>query len=146
MADKAGSVVGIRVNGGPLTIKVTEYQLDPEIKFNRSVTTSASQHPRTVPTQCGGIMRGTGYVDPSDTGCAYLLAAASSAITTNLDLTTVKFYIDETESGGARKGWDMGTCKLIIMPIQGQTDEGGMTRITFEIHSQAGMTYSTTLS
>lgn len=146
MADRAGAVVGIRVNSGPVTIKVTDYEIDTEIKVNRSVTTDASQHPRSVPCSIGGVLKGTGFVDPSDSGIALILAAASATLSTNLDLTSVKFYIDGTESSGSRKGWDMGTCKLIVHTFPGQTNEDGMTRVNFEIHSQSGMTYSTTLS
>lgn len=139
MADRPACLVGIRVNAGPVTIKVTRYEFDTEIKFNRSVTSDANCFPRTVIASSGGIMRGTGYVDPADAGSALILAGSSN-------LTSVKLYIDASEASGSRKGYDMGSCKLVPLRMTGQTDEAGMHEFEFEIHTQAGATYSSTLT
>lgn len=145
MADRAGSLMGFRVNGGPVTIKVTRNELDPEQKHNRSVTTDASQAPRTIITQGGGILKLTGYVDPSDAGMALALAAIGAPGSAQ-DLTAVKYLIDISESAGSRHGFTLGTSKLIIMNLTGQTDEGGMQEANIEVHSQAGMTYASNLT
>ena len=146
MADRAGSLMGIRGNAGPLNIKVTRWEFDVERKLNRSVTTDANQFPRSILTQGGGIGKGTGYLDPSDTASAYLLAAAAGAPGTGQDLTVVKYLMDVSETAASRHGMDMGTCKLVITNITGQTDEGGMQEINFEIHTQAGTSYSSSLT
>mgnify|MGYP003544963973 FL=1 len=146
MAGRAGSLTGIRLNGGPLSVKVTRHDFDPENKHNRSVTTDASQAGRTIVTQGGGILRCTGYVDPADTASAYLLAA-TGAPGTQHDVTAIKYIIDMSESAGSRKGYAASAGKLIINNISGQTDEGGMQEITFEVHSTTpGFAYSTALT
>jgi hypothetical protein len=145
VADRAGTLVGIRVNAGPLNLKVTRFDLDFETKHNRSVTTDGGQAPRTIITQGGGIIKGTGYVDPSDTGSAFLLAAIG-APGTQQDLTACKYLIDISETGGSRHGYNIGTAKLVVTGITGQTDEGGMQEINFEVHASAAITYSSTLT
>lgn len=147
MADRAGSLIGIRINGGPLTIKVTRASFDPENKHNRSVTTDASQAPRTIVTQGGGILRGTGYIDPSDTGSAFLLAAVGLPGGSNQTLTNIKYLIDTSEAGGSRHGYSASAGTLIIQAIDGQSDEAGMQEISFECHSTTpGFAYASNLT
>jgi len=146
MSDRAGSLIGFRVNAGPVKIKVTDYEYETEKKFNRAVISDMNQNPRTVFTSIGGILKGTGFVDPSDSGMALILAASSNTIGTQDDLTSVEFLIDVSETAASRHGWAMGNCKLMVETFPGQTDEGGMTRCNFQIHSQAGSTYSSTLT
>lgn len=146
MADRAGSLAAIRLNSGPLSVKVTRYSFDPENKYNRSVTTDASQAGRTIVTQGGGILKCTGYVDPADSASAFLLAA-TGAPGTQHDVTSVKYIIDISESGGSRKGYSCSAGKLIVTEITGQTDEGGMQEINFEVHSTTpGFAYATNLT
>lgn len=146
MADRAGSLIGLRLNSGPLLIKGTRFSFNPENKHNRSVTTDAAQAGRTIITQGGGIVSGTGYVDPADTGCAYLLAA-TGAPGTQHDVTAIKYIIDTSETAGSRKGYTASAGKLIIGELTGQTDEGGMQEVTFEVHSTTpGFAYSSALT
>lgn len=146
MADRAGSLMGFRVNGGPITIKVTSNDVDPEQKHNRSVRTDSGQAPRTIITQGGGILKLRGFVDPADAGMALALASVGAPGTTGQDLTAVKYLIDISESAGSRKGYTMANAKLLIAGITGQTDEGGMQEANLEIHSQDGMVYATNLT
>lgn len=139
MADRPACLVGIRVNAGPVTLKVTRYEFDTEIKRNRSVTSDASCFPRTVVASSGGIIRATAFVDPSTAGGALILAGAS-------DLTAVKLYLDASEASGSRKGYDLGSCKLIPERITGMTDEAGMSEVEISIETQGGASYSTTLT
>lgn len=146
MADRAGSLVAIRINAGPLSVKITRHSFDPENKYNRSVTTDAGQAGRTIITQGGGILKLTGYVDPADTACAFLLAAAAIPGSSQ-DVTAIKYLIDLSESAGSRRGYAASAGKLIVAEVTGQTDEGGMQEINFEIHSTTpGFAYSTALT
>lgn len=145
MADRSGSVMGFRANAGPLSIKVTRSEMDPEIKVNRSVTTDALLNPRSVLTQNGGILKLTGYVDPSNAASAFLLASIGPTGTAQ-DLTSCIYLIDLAEVTGSRHGYTFGSCKLVVLGLTGQTDEAGMQEINFEIHSQAGVAYSSTLT
>jgi len=146
MSDRAGSLIGFRVNAGPVIIKVTRYGYNPEIKHNRAVKSDSNQNPRTVLTSIGGILSGTGFVDPSDAGIALLLVGMAGAIGNNQVFTSVEFLLDVSETAASRHGMSMGTCELLPLEITGQTDEGGMTEVNFEIHSQAGVTYSSSLT
>jgi len=146
VADRAGTLAAIRLNGGPLQIKVTRYSIDFENKYNRSVPTDSGQAPRSIITQGGGIIKGTGYVDPADSGSAYLLAATGVPGTQH-DVTAIKLIIDISESGGSRKGWSASAGKLIIGEFTGQTDEGGMSEVNFEVHTTTpGLAYATNLT
>lgn len=146
MADRAGSLIGLRLNSGPLLIKVTRASFNPENKHNRSVTTDASQAPRTIITQGGGIISGTGYVDPADSGCAYILAA-TGAPGTQHDVTAIKYIIDMSVTAGSRQGYSAAAGKLILGELTGQTDEGGMQEINFEVHSTTpGFAYAVNLT
>jgi hypothetical protein len=139
MADRPGCLIGIRVNSGPVSIKVTRYEFDTEIKENRTVTSDANCFPRTVIASSGGILRFTGFIDPTNAGSALLLAGAS-------DLTLVKLLLDVSETAGSRHGYDLGNCKLIPRRITGNTDDAGMQEIEGEIHTQAGASYSSSLT
>lgn len=141
--DRAGCLFGLRVNGAPVTIKITSYEVDPETLagVNRDVTTDASCLARSVPTTSGGILRARGYVDPLNAGSALVLAS-----NTSVALTAVKFLLDVSETGGSRHGYNVGDCLLVPGPIVGESRPGGMQEQSFEIHSQAGMVYATNLT
>lgn len=144
MADRAGCLFGLLVNAGPVAIKVSpDFEFDPEIKENRAIVSGATTMctPRTVTTSYGGIIRCTGYLDPSDSGCALILAAGPGGA----NLTAVKYVIDISAAGGSRSGFSCGDCKLIPRRFTGTTEEGGMQKWEIEIHTQAGHSYSTTL-
>ena len=138
--DRAGCLFGLRANGSPVTIKVTRYEIDPEIGYDRSVTSDANCHPRTVLTTSGGIGRFTGFVDPDNTGSALVLASNSGVA-----LTAVEFLLDTSQTPGSRDGYDVGAAVLIPGPLTGETRPGGMQEQQFEIHSQAGMVYANDL-
>lgn len=141
--DRAGCLFGIRVNGTPVTIKVTDYTIDPETLggVNRDVTTDAGGFARSVVTTSGGILRGRGYVDPLNAGSALLLASNTSAA-----LTGTVFLLDTSELTGARHGYNVGTALLVPGDLTGRSGPGGMQEQNFEIHSQAGMAYATNLT
>ncbi len=144
MADKAGCLFGLLVNGAPVEIKVNpDFEFDPEIKENRAIVSGATTRctPRTVTTSYGGIIRTTGFLDPANSGCALILAASVGGS----DLTGVKYVIDMSASAGSRSGFNCGDCKLIPRRFTGVTDEGGMQKWEIEIHTQAGHTYATNL-
>lgn len=146
MADRAGSLAAFRLNGGPLLVKVTNHSFDPENKYNRSVVTDGGQAARTIVTQGGGVLRCTGYVDPSDSASAFLLAATGVPGVQH-DVTAIKYLIDLSESAGSRHGYTASAGKLIVNDINGQTDEGGMQQINFEVHSTTpGFSYSSALT
>lgn len=140
MADRAGCLIGIRLNAGPVIFKVTRFEFDPEVGVDRSTTSDAGCHPRSVRTGDGGILRLTGFVDPLNAGSALVLATPGGAA-----LTACKFLIDTSELTGARHGYDLGVCELIPGPVSGETRPGGMSEQTIEIHSQGGTAYSSTL-
>lgn len=143
MADKSGCLVGVLVNAGPVVIPFSpNAEFDPEIGLNRAVISgAASCTPRTVTTTYGGIIRGVGYLDPANAGCALILAAVAGGA----DLTTVKYVISMADAGGSRSGFSLGSCKLIPKRFIANIDENGMQAWEIEIHSQAGTSYSTTL-
>lgn len=146
MADRAGSLIGIRANAGPLLIKVTRAAFDPEIKFNRAVTTDASQAARTIVTQYGGILKCTGYVDPSNTANAFLLGSVGAPANANQALTSVEYLIDVSETAASRHGFSCGSCTLVVSGVSGQSDEAGMQEIEFEIHTNSGSAYASNLT
>lgn len=146
MADRAGSLAAIRLNGGPLQVKITRHSFDPENKHNRSCPTDSGQAPRTIITQGGGILKCTGWVDPSDSGSAFLLAA-TGVPGTQQDVTAIKYIIDISVTAGSRQGYSASAGKLIVTEVTGQTDEGGMQEINFEVHSTTpGFAYATNLT
>lgn len=143
MADKSGCLVGVLVNAGPVTIKFSpNAEFDPEIGLNRAIISgTASCTPRTVTTTYGGIIRGVGYLDPADAGCALILAANAGGA----DLTAVKYIVDMSVNAGSRSGFSLGNSKLIPKRFIANIEENGMQAWEIEIHSQAGTSYSTTL-
>lgn len=141
MAHKAGCLFGLLVNAGPVEIKMTRFDFDPEIKFNRAVVSGGTCKPRTVTTTYGGIIQGTCFLDPAEAGHALIIAASTGGA----DLTAVKYVFDMNFAPGARTGYDCGACKLIPLRMTGVTDEGGMQEMEVAIHTQNGHTLSTTI-
>jgi len=145
MADRPASAASIRANTGPaLKLKVTRWDVDFEIRYRRSVTSDFDCIPLTVFESAGGLIRGTGYVDPADTLVALILSSVSGAVVaSNFDYTNVEIVLDvNTDAGGSRKGYVFGDCKIFPLGLTGVTDDAGMIEVNFEIHPK-GQTIST---
>lgn len=146
MGDRAGSLIGVRANGTPLLIKCNDAHFISEKKFNRAVTTDAGQAERTIVCSYGGILKCKGFVDPANTANAWLLGSIAAPNNANEALTTVKYLIDISETAASRHGFDCASCTLIVNDVGGPPGDGGMQEIDFEIHSNAGCTYSSALT
>ena len=161
MADRAASASSLRTNTGPvLNIKVTHYELDPEIRMRRSITsdnfpTGGMCLPVTVIEATGGIIRCVGFVDPTDAFVLLLLASIGKPVlSSDFDYASVQLVLDvKTESAASRYGYTFGATsgsysitKIIPMGLTGRTDDAGMIEASFEIHSQRGITWATNLT
>lgn len=164
MADRPASAVSLRSGVSPtaLLIKVSQFELDLEIKYRRSVTTDnaptgGSLVPITVFEWAGGLLRGTGFIDPADTITAQILSSAGITIggtpgvlSSSFDLQNFRFILDVTESSGSMKGYSFGTAfgdaKIFPTLLTGKADDGGMIEINFELHSQKGIQWRTDLT
>lgn len=146
MADRAASAASLRVtrSATEYKIKVTDWGLDPEIRYRRSVTSDFDCIPLTVWESAGGLIHGTGYVDPADAFTAIILEAfTGSVVSADFDFTVGQLVLDVvSDAAGSRKGFSLANVKLFPMNFTGRTDDGGMIEMIFEIHPQ-GQTVST---
>lgn len=158
MADRAASAASLRVSTGPVyKIKVTQFDIDTEIRLRRSITsdnytTNGVCVPCTVVESVGGIIRGVGFVDPSDTFIAQMLAAVGTPVSSSdFEQHDAQFVFDVVaDSAASRFGYTFGTtsgdAKIFPMNINGRSDDAGMIEITFEIHSQKGIQWLTNMT
>lgn len=154
MAHRAASAASLNVSTGPaLKIKVNHFEIDPEIRTRRSITSdyadgNGNLGPCTVYVSAGGILRGEGFVDPADTVTALILSSfALNYTSTVYDFSNTQIILDRrTESGGSQYGYAFGTAKLFPSGISGRADSAGMLEVQFEIHSQGGVNWSSTLT
>lgn len=145
MSDLAGCVGSVRATSSAVekVLLYTRSELDTEARYNRTTTSDAGCHPRSVGTTVGGMIRGTGFVNPSTIGGLFVLANAGQA---PISMTATKYYVDSTPTSGQRLGYDCGTSLLFIIRFTGETNEAGMQEVEWELHSQAGITWSTSLT
>jgi hypothetical protein len=157
MADRAANVASIGITStNPYKIKVIQWNLDTEIVYRRSQTSDFDCINLTVFESAGGLIRGTGYVDPADALTAIILASFVGSVgPADFDFTNGQLVLDAvSDAAGSRFGYTIGDCKLFPMSIGGQTDEAGMIEMHFEIHPKGrtvtsvhqALTWATTLT
>lgn len=138
MADRAANAASIRVNvsSTQYKIKVTRWNLDTELRYRRSITSDFDCVPLSVFETCGGIIRGVGFVDPTNTITALILQMITgSVVAGNFDFTAGQLVLDVmSESAGNRIGFSIGNCKLFLFGLGGVTDDAGMIEMQFEVH------------
>ena len=159
MADRPASAASIRTDvlATPLVIRVIQFEFDFELVYTRSVTSdgftaNGSCTPRSVFESTGGIIRGTCYVDPADAtqmGKFNLTSGPVDPVGSTFEQGDTQIIRDLTESARSRRGYNFGTptgdAMFFPLSISGETNEAGMQEMSFEIHSQKGVVWSSTI-